>query len=194
MSDRDSHHDVESTQHLLARVQEGDREALERLYSRYIPRLRAWATGRIPPWARDMGDTEDIVQETVIASLGRLETFEMRGDGALRGYMRQAVLNRVRNLVRDRKVRPPSAEIPETAATRAPSPLEQTIGRETVESYERALEKLKDEERQAVHLRVELRCSYREIAEALCKPSEDAARMAVSRALVKLAKEMGHEA
>jgi RNA polymerase sigma-70 factor (ECF subfamily) len=185
--------DPESTQVLLERIRRGDRAALEILYARYLPRLRLWATGRIPGWARDMGDTEDLVQETVIATLRRIDRFEMRGDGALRGYMRTAILNKVRNLVRDRKARPPSSEVAADEAARGPSPLEQTIGLQTLESYEAALERLNDEERQAVHMRVELRCGYREIAEALDKPSEDAARMAVSRALVKLAKEMGHE-
>jgi DNA-directed RNA polymerase specialized sigma24 family protein len=33
-------------------------------------------------------------------------------------------------------------------------------------------------------------CSYAEVAELMGKPSVDAARMAVSRALVKLAEEM----
>lgn len=185
--------DPESTQILLERIRRGDDAALEILYARYLPRLRLWATGRIPGWARDMGDTEDLVQETVIATLRRVDRFEMRGDGALRAYMRKTILNKVRNLVRDRKVRPPAAELAGDEATCEPSPLEQTIGLETLESYEAALDRLNDEERQAVHMRVELRCGYREIAEALDKRSEDAARMAVSRALVKLAKEMGHD-
>jgi RNA polymerase sigma-70 factor (ECF subfamily) len=38
--------------------------------------------------------------------------------------------------------------------------------------------------------RVEFGLSYAEVAETLGKPSADAARMAVVRALVKLAKEM----
>ncbi len=184
---------VESTLHLLTLAQQGDAEALNRLYTRYLPRLQRWASGRIPSWARDMGDTGDLVQETVVATLGRLNSFEMRHDGALRAYMRQAIVNHLRNLVRNRKVRPPSVEIQGNEADNAPSPLEQTIGREVVESYEAAIGKLRDEEREAVHMRIELKCTYREIAEALGKPSDDAARMTVSRALVRLAKEMGRE-
>ena len=46
--------------------------------------------------------------------------------------------------------------------------------------------------REAVIARVEMGLGYAEIARHLDKPSADAARMAVSRALVRLAREMGH--
>ena len=70
------------------------------------------------------------------------------------------------------------------------SPLEAAIGAETLEKYDRALERLDDETREAVIARIELGCSYAEVAELMGKPSADAARMTVSRALVKLAEEM----
>jgi DNA-directed RNA polymerase specialized sigma24 family protein len=40
--------------------------------------------------------------------------------------------------------------------------------------------------------RIEMGCSYPEIADALGKPSADAARKATARALVRLAEEMRH--
>jgi RNA polymerase sigma-70 factor (ECF subfamily) len=49
---------------------------------------------------------------------------------------------------------------------------------------------LTEGERQAVVLRVELGLSYEEIAGQLEKPSADAARMAVTRAIARLAAEM----
>ena len=52
------------------------------------------------------------------------------------------------------------------------------------------LSRLTEEEREAVVTRVEFGLTYAEVAEALGKPSPDAARMAVVRALVKLAREM----
>ena len=75
----------------------------------------------------------------------------------------------------------------------AASPLDEAIGREAVARYEASLERLKPEERQAVILRVELQLPYAQIAEEMQKPSADAARMAVARALVRLAEGMGHE-
>jgi DNA-directed RNA polymerase specialized sigma24 family protein len=63
-----------------------------------------------------------------------------------------------------------------------------------VERYEAALQRLRPEEREAIIARVEMERSYQEIAISLGKPSADAARMAVSRALLRLAEEMnrGH--
>ena len=70
------------------------------------------------------------------------------------------------------------------------SPLEQAIGREAVEAYEKALERLKPEEREAIIARVELGYSYEELAVTLDKPSAEAARKTAQRALVRLAEEM----
>jgi RNA polymerase sigma-70 factor (ECF subfamily) len=59
-----------------------------------------------------------------------------------------------------------------------------------LERYEAALTRLKPEKQQTIITRIEMSLSYAEIAEALGKPSPDAARMAVSRAIVRLAEEM----
>lgn len=180
---------AESTITLLNRYRSGDVEALNTLYARYLGPLRRWARGRLPPWARDVGDTEDLVQDTLIQALGRLDTFEPRGAGALGGYLRQAILNRIVDKVRRR--RPPLVpELPTEVAAVDPSPLEQLIGRQALDRYEAALAGLKAEEREAVVGRLEFGMSYAEIAAALGKNSADAARMAVSRALLKVAEEM----
>ena len=76
----------------------------------------------------------------------------------------------------------------------APSPLEQAIGADVLARYERALERLSEEERQLLHLRIELDLDYEEIAAVAGRPSRDAVRMAIRRALRKVAEEMGHEA
>jgi RNA polymerase sigma-70 factor, ECF subfamily len=68
--------------------------------------------------------------------------------------------------------------------------LDMAIGEEAVERYEAALARLRPEEREAIVARVELDGSYQDVAVALGKPSVDAARMAVSRALLRLADEM----
>jgi DNA-directed RNA polymerase specialized sigma24 family protein len=67
-----------------------------------------------------------------------------------------------------------------------PSPLERAIGRESLERYEAVLKTLRPVDREAIIARVELQQSYDEIAIALGKPSADAARMAVVRALRNL--------
>lgn len=180
---------LESTVTLLDRYRSGDRDALNTLYARYLGPLRRWARGRLPRWARDLGDTEDLVQDTLVQALGRMDTFEPRGVGALGGYLRQAILNRIVDKVRRR--RPPFVtEPPADVAAVEPSPLEELIGRQMLDRYEAALERLRPEEREAVVGRLEFGMSYIELAAALGKSTADAARMAVSRALLKVAEDM----
>jgi DNA-directed RNA polymerase specialized sigma24 family protein len=51
-----------------------------------------------------------------------------------------------------------------------------------VDRYERALERLKPEERESIIAWVEMGYSYEELAEAFGKPTPDAARKAAQRA------------
>ena len=71
------------------------------------------------------------------------------------------------------------------------TPLEAAVGRENLERYDAALARLRAEDREAVVMRIELGCSHAEIARALGKPSADAARMLVSRALARMAEDIG---
>lgn len=173
---------------LLARARQGDSAALDEVFARAIPPLSRWARGRLPRWARDMIDTDDLVQDTVINTLKRLDVFEYRVDSALQAYLRQAVMNRIRNEIR-RATRHPA---PETLDSAAPddgqSPLEELIGKQTLEAYDEAMTALEPQEREAIIGRVELGLGYDELAAMMGRPSADAARMAVGRALLKLAK------
>jgi RNA polymerase sigma-70 factor, ECF subfamily len=182
--------DLESTVQLLALAKQGDDEALERLFARYLPALRRWASGRLPRWSRDLMDTDDLVQETAWRAVKRIDTFELRHDGAFQAYLRQAIVNRIRDEIRHRKRSPGPLELEDGVRDRSASPLEQAIGTETVERYEAALARLRPEEREAIIARVEMDGTYGEIAQALGKPSAGAARMAISRALLRLAEEM----
>jgi RNA polymerase sigma-70 factor (ECF subfamily) len=191
MADRDSGAvEQDATVDLLSRAQAGDEEALDRLFERHIPLLKRWASGRLPRWARRVADTSDMVQETVIATLRNLPSFELRGDGALQAYLRSALINRVRNEMRRALRRPAPGELDSQLPDYGTSPLEAAIGAQTLERYEAALTRLTEEDREAVVTRVEFGLSYAEVAEALGKPSADAARMTVVRALLKLAREM----
>ena len=182
--------DPESTLHLIDRARAGDPYALQLLFERHLAPLRRWARGRLPGWARDLADTDDLVQDTLLQTFKRMDSFEPRGAGALQAYLRQAVLNRIRDELRRKARRPDLAVVDGLERDPAPSPLEEAIGREAVERYERALERLKPEEREAIVARVEIGCSYEELAEMLSKPTPDAARKAAQRALVRLAEEM----
>lgn len=175
---------------LLDRARAGDHAALNELFERHLPMLRRWTHGRLPRWVRDVADTADLVQDTVLDTLKHLDRFEHRGNGALQAYLRQAVMNRIRNEFRKRAIRGVAATLDSRLPDEATSPLEAAIGQELLDEYDAALKRLRPEERDAVVSRVEFDLSYAELADVLDKPSPDAARMAVVRALVRLAEEM----
>ena len=186
--------DVESSFALLQRARVGDEAARNELCARYLPRLRRWAHGRLPLWARDHLDTEDIVQDTLMQSVRRLEAFTPQHERAFCAYVCEGLRNRIRDALRRAAVRP-SAKQPLSPEAPAPdpSPLEQAVGRQTLARYEAALQRLRETDRELVIARVELGLDYREIADLVGKSSVASARVAVSRALLRLGTEMGHE-
>src|SRR5262245_24615753 len=125
----------ETTIDLLMRVKAGDDEALDRLLGRCLPALRRWAHGRLPSCARDLQETADLVQDTILSALKRLDRFEPRHEGALQAYLREALVNRIRDIIRKKVRRPIQTELPEDLAGDSLSPLEQMLGKEKMERF-----------------------------------------------------------
>lgn len=178
---------VDSTVYLLGRYRAGDDAAREKLIARYLPILRRWVHGRVPPSVRGLSETEDLVQITLIRALSHLENFEPTREGAFLAWLRRVFLNAVRDQIRHANRRPVGEVLEEPLTDDRPSALEEVLGRETVEQYERALARLTEEQQEAVILRVEFGYSYQEIASALGRPTANAARMMVARGLARLA-------
>jgi RNA polymerase sigma-70 factor (ECF subfamily) len=125
----------------------------------------------------------------MVAALRRLNDYVPEHEGALLAYLRMACMNRIRSLVRSAPAAG-NVELDSGLGDVGGSPLEQALGSETVERYERALARLRPEDRDAICAKVELDLPYEEVATVLGKPTVTAARMTVSRALARLAKEM----
>jgi RNA polymerase sigma-70 factor (ECF subfamily) len=179
---------LDSTLALVTRAREGDRVALESIAERYQSALTRFAHGRIPSAARGLVDTDDIVQVALVRTLGRLDHVDFSIRGSLLAYLRRAVLNQVRDEIRRAQRRPrPGGPL---AALHAPDrdPLDIAIGRESLERYEVALAQLPADQQEAFIMRIEMDHSYRDIADALARPSAEAARMLVRRAIETLAR------
>lgn len=164
--------------------------AREELAARYLPVLRRWARGRVPRGERSVADTDDLVQVTLVKALNRVEGFEPRREGAFLSYLTTILRNQIVDRARRTSRRPAAGELREDLPGNGPSPLEEVIGRETLEIYEEALGRLEEQPREALVLRLELGWSYREVAEAIGSPSANAARMVVTRALTRMAELM----
>jgi DNA-directed RNA polymerase specialized sigma24 family protein len=75
----------------------------------------------------------------------------------------------------------------------SPSPLDEAIGSDVLERFEAGMASISEQDRQLLHLRIELHFDYDEIAAMTDSPSRDAVRMAVRRALRRLAEVMGND-
>jgi RNA polymerase sigma-70 factor (ECF subfamily) len=176
----------EPTIELVVRARDGDRLAVEALLQRSIPGLKRFAHGRLPAAARGSLDTGDLVQETVLHVLRRLDAFEPQHVGAMQAYLRRSVINRIRDEVRRIARRPAPSELPQDLVSESPSPLEDAIKMEAYDRYRAALADMKPRDRRLIVARIESEWSLAEIMEHFQMPSADAARMAVTRALRRL--------
>ncbi|HEY5763691.1 MAG TPA: RNA polymerase sigma factor, partial [Rhodocyclaceae bacterium] len=182
-----------ATVELLRLAKAGDRGATNALFERLFPPLLRFARGRLPGWARGMIDTTDLVQETLLSAYGVIGKDQAIGDGAIHAYLRATLKNRLIDELRKVERRPRLDEMDKTQRGNSATPLEELIGIEALERYEDALGKIPRQDRDAVLARIELGLSYAEIARMLDRPSADAARMSVSRAMLRLARAMSHE-
>jgi RNA polymerase sigma-70 factor (ECF subfamily) len=183
---------ADSSVALLLRARQGDEAARDQLYARYLPRLRRLAHGRLPTWARDHLDTEDLVQDTLLQSVRRLDAFTPRHERAFCAYVWETLQNRIKDALRRAARRPQGEPVPADLESVDPSPLEQAVGSQTLRRYEEALARLRPSDRELVIARVEFELDYQEITDLQGRRTVDATRMAVGRALIRLAAEMAN--
>jgi RNA polymerase sigma-70 factor (ECF subfamily) len=176
---------------LLLRAQGGDNSALQQLFRRLLPSLQRWARGRLPGWARGSLDTSDLVQEAFVNAFRRLGHIEPRHRKALEVYLKEAIRNRIRDELR-RVGRRGTAEELDESLFEAPgaSPHDEAERTQIAERYRSALARMQVDDQQLLVARFDLGCSYEQIALATGRSSSDAARMALRRALLRLAAEI----
>jgi RNA polymerase sigma-70 factor (ECF subfamily) len=182
-------HSPTASADLIAQARAGDKSALSRLFRRHGVALARWARGKLPPWARRFSDTADVVQDALFQTFKRLDKIELRGEGALQAYLHRAVINRIKDEMRKVARRPiddldeNDAQFPSTDQ----SPYEQVMDGEKEHAYKRALATLSEDEQALIVGRMELGYTYEQLAVMSRRPTAAAARMAVRRAVVKLA-------
>lgn len=135
-------------------------------------------------------DTDDLVQETLLQTVRHVDGFDPKHSGAFQAYLRRALDNRIRDQIRRVQRRPQAGELEDEHEAREASPLEEAIGSEALRRYEAGLDRLSDDDQSLIVARIEMGLSFDEIAQMTNRSSADAARMAVGRALVRLAAEM----
>jgi RNA polymerase sigma-70 factor, ECF subfamily len=172
---------------VLLRARAGDQDALTRLVTHYRPKLERWAHARLPPCARGMEDTRDIVEDAMAKAVLRLPSFEPHGPHAWGYYLRTAVKHEIVDRIRRARARPVQDVLDENLPSRRHRPDEDAIVAELMERYAQALRMLPPDMQEMLVDSLEWEMSHAEIAAKFGKPSADAARMAVRRAVLQLA-------
>jgi RNA polymerase sigma-70 factor (ECF subfamily) len=188
------------TEALVRGARERDPAALEELIGAHLEDLRAFVRLQIDPGIRARESASDIVQSACRQALEDLSGFEYRGAGSFRAWLFTATLNKVRR--KSRHHRAQRRDVAREAAARggdaesdAPSyaslcrieagPSEVAMAREEAERIEQAMDKLSDDEREALLLARVVGLSHREIAPRLGR-TETAVRSLIQRASVRL--------
>jgi RNA polymerase sigma factor (sigma-70 family) len=179
-----------NTIELLARVRAGDTDARDRLVEHALPPLLRFASGRMPSCVRGATDTQDLVHDVILRALPRLDSFNAEGPGALQAFLRRAVANQIVDEIRRAKRRQASPEPLERLSDRQPSPLAKLMARQDRDRLRAAFAKLSPSDRALLLTRFLVERRYADVARAHNKPTANAARAAVERAVAKLAKAM----
>jgi RNA polymerase sigma factor (sigma-70 family) len=182
------------TVELIAQIQSGNGEAWGRLVDRELPPLRRYAKGRLPEWARGGMDTEDLVHDVLVRVVPRLNSWRADAPGALQAFLRRSVANRIVDQIRKARRRVASTAPIEALPDPARSALAQIIKREDHVRLRAALEKVSAADRALLAARFGLGLRYAQVAGQLHRPNANAARVAVERAVARVAKAMGKRA
>lgn len=175
--------DPSKTALLIEQSKQGDKRANDQLAEYVYPTLLSWAHGRIPRTLDSLIDTSDVVQETLVKGIRKLNDFQSLRPGAFLAYLRRIFINNINQKLRSEKTTEPldDAQLQQSALVFKDDIEELVI-------YEEALLKLTEAEQEIIILRIEFGMSFNEIAGSLEKNSEDAARMHFNRSLAKLLK------
>lgn len=176
----------ESTRSLVQRGRGGDHSAWETVFARITSRLRSWAHRRMPRATRGQDQTRDVVQDATLGVWRHVDRLDLRNPGDLEAYLREAVINRIRDRARRIQRDPLAVSLSPELKDGDPSPLDCVLSGERWERYRAAFDELTVQQREAVVARSEMGCSWEQVAEAIKSPSPAAARMLFNRAVERL--------
>ncbi len=185
---------------LLERIRRGDAQALEALLRRCRPELRDFVELHLDPRLRARVDPSDVVQETQLELVRRMDDFLSKRPMPFRLWLRKKAYERLLNLRRDHLTRARRSVQREVAfpdrsslllvrplLAGGPSPSQRLEAREQAERVSRAVAQLGEADREILLLRHAEELPYEEIA-CLLDIEPATARKRYGRALIRLQK------
>jgi RNA polymerase sigma-70 factor (ECF subfamily) len=190
--------DSADTQLLLAQVRAGEPKAKERLFARHRPFLRRFVALWADPKLRARLDPSDVVQETQLEALRRLDDYLAKPTLSFRLWLRQIAFDRLLQLRRrhlkakrrsvERDIHLPeqsSVQLARQLISAAPGPRMELLNKEFARRVREAVQLLPEADREMVRLRSFEELSNQEAAQVLdLRPATASQRY--GRALIKL--------
>jgi RNA polymerase sigma-70 factor (ECF subfamily) len=183
---------------LLDAVQRGEAEALEELLRKHRPQLHDFVEAHCDPRLRARVDPSDVVQDTQLEVVRRIDDFLAGRPMPFRLWLRKKAMDRQSNLRRDhltRKRRSVAREqaLPDRSSlllarpllAAGPSPSQLVQAQELAERVSRAVAGLTDADREILLLRHAEDLPFEELA-CLLDVEPAAARKRFGRALIRL--------
>ena len=194
-------HEIASIE-LVRRAQAGEPEALDRLFERYYPRVRAIVRTRLGQELRAALESQDLIQETFLAAVEGFDRFELHGEASLVNWLARLAETQIRDAARrgaaakrdrrrERALEALRASWSSGRLAFAPAisvelPPALVADEEEQALVEAGVAELEAEGREVMLLRHWVGASWREIAAELGLATERAARVAHARALIDL--------
>lgn len=185
----------DQTRSLIVRARQQDQAAIEELFARYRDRLHH-AIGRLlgPRYRASIADSEDAVHDAILASLGRLDSFDYDVSGSFLAWLLRSadfqVRMRLRALATQKRGGNQVRSLEGVGVNQAApvdTPSEVVAGQEEEERLLACMERLAPREREIILLRRYLALDMEEICQELDLPSPGAGRALLSRAQTHLA-------
>ncbi len=140
------------------RFSRGSREALARIYEKYVNTLLSLAMGLL----NDAHEAEDVVQDVFVSFAQGADGFKIQG--SLKAYLAQSVVNRVRDRIRRKRSQQRRIDVV-TALTYDSSQLDPSlIYNERCERLATALARLPYEQREVIVLKTRHEMKLKDIA------------------------------
>lgn len=181
--------DEHATLDLLGRIEDGDDTAWNELYERYHDPLLFAVRVHLGANLRRHLESVDVLQSVALEAFRSLRRFEYRGPGSLNRYLRQLVLNKIRDRAdtfgAQKRDSGPLAGGERLADVADPASEPAYRDPATYDRLERALAALPESMREILVLRKVDGLGSREVAERTGK-SDAAVRKEYSRALARL--------
>lgn len=136
----------------------GSREALQRIYEKYLNHLLTLAMALL----NDAATAEDVVHDVFVAFAESAEDFRLTGN--LRSYLTTCVFNRSRDRIRANQRKPSRLDGAESTSANSDEPIQAIICSEQAQRLNLAIAQLPDEQRQVIVLRLKGQMKFKDIA------------------------------